>query len=116
MVQMDTAEPKRDENLRKAMKITAHPLVRADIDIAADRIAADGKTPTQLPLTLTLLGKSQKITATISNWQLQGKRASFDLDFPVSLKSSGIVVPSVLLFIRVGDLVKVHAPVILTQP
>lgn len=112
---MDTAEAKRDENMRKAMKVTDHPLISAAIDVPADQIAADGKTPTQLPMTLTLLGKPQKVTATITKWKLVGGKATFDLDFPVSMKASGISVPTVLLFIRVGDGVKVHASVTLTQ-
>ncbi len=112
---MDTAEAKRDENMRKAMKVTDHPLISGLIDVPASQIAADGKTPTKLPMTLTLLGKPQKVTATITNWKLVGGKATFDLDFPVSMKDSGISVPTVLLFIRVGDGVKVHASVTLTQ-
>jgi hypothetical protein len=112
---MDTAEAKRDENMHKAMKVTDHPLISAAIDVPANQIAADGKTPTKLPMTLTLLGKPQKVTAMITNWKLAGGKATFDLDFPVSMKASGISVPTVLLFIRVGDGVKVHASVTLTQ-
>jgi hypothetical protein len=97
------------------MKVTDHPLISASIDVPADQIAADGKTPTKLPMTLTLLGKPTKVTATITNWKLVVGKATFDLDFPVSMKASGISVPTVLLFIRVGDGVKVHASVTLTQ-
>jgi hypothetical protein len=67
-------------------------------------------------LALTLLGKPQNITGTISNWQLKGGKASFDLEFPVSMKASGISVPSVLFIIRVGDAITVRAHVTLTQP
>jgi hypothetical protein len=112
---MDTDEAKRDENMRKAMKVTDYPLIRASIDVSADKIAADGKTPTKLPMTLTLLGKPQQVLATITNWKLTGSKATFDLDFPVSMKASGISVPTVLLFIKVGDSIKVHASVTLTQ-
>ncbi len=114
-VKMDTEEAKRDENMRKAMKVTDYPLIRASIDVAADKIAADGKTPTKLPMTLTLLGKPQQVLATITNWKLTGGKATFDLDFPISMKASGISVPTVLLFIKVGDSIKVHASVTLTQ-
>jgi polyisoprenoid-binding protein YceI len=114
-VKMDTDEAKRDENMRKAMKVADYPLIRASIDVAADKIAADGKTPTQLPMTLTLLGKPQQVLATITNWKLTGGKATFDLDFPISMKASGISVPTVLLFIKVGDSIKVHASVTLTQ-
>jgi len=52
---------------------------------------------------------------TISKWKLNGGKATFDLDFPVLMKASGIAVPAVLVFIRVGDAVTVHASVTLTQ-
>lgn len=113
---MDTAEPKRDENMRKAMKVTEYPLIEAEIDAAVGEVSQDGKTPTTLPMKLKLLGKEQSVRGRISQWKLVGKKATFDLDFDVSLKASGIEVPSVLLFIRVGDAVKVHASVTLTQP
>lgn len=113
---MDTAEPKRDENMRKAMKVTEHPWIEAEIDAAVSEVSQDGKTPATLPLKLKLLGKEQGVQGRISQWKLVGKKATFDLDFDVSLKASGIEVPSVLLFIRVGDAVKVHASVTLTQP
>lgn len=113
--EMDTAEAKRDENMRKAMKVTEHPLIQAVIDAPADKIAADLKAPTRLPMTLTLLGKPQQITGTIRNFRRDGGKVTFDLEFPVSMKASGIQVPSVLLFIRVGDGVMVRASVTLTQ-
>ncbi|MEZ5387454.1 MAG: YceI family protein [Prosthecobacter sp.] len=111
---MDTAEPKRDANMRKAMKVTEHPLIIGKIDAKFSEIAGAG-TPTTLPVELNLLGKPQKVTGTISNWKLNGKTATFDLDFPVSMKASGISVPTVLLFIKVGDGVKVHASVVLSK-
>lgn len=111
---MDTAEPKRDANMLKAMQVNSHPLIVGKIDAKFSEIAAAGK-PTKLPIELDLLGKSQNVTGTISNWKLNGRKASFDLDFPVSMKASGISVPAVLIFIRVGDGVQVHASVTLTQ-
>jgi len=111
---MDTAEPKRDANMRKAMKVTDHPLIIGKIGAPFDRIAKDG-APAVLPIELHLLGKPQKVSGTISNWRLKGSKATFDLDFPVSLKASGITVPAVLLFIKVGDGVKVHASVTLIK-
>jgi hypothetical protein len=112
---MDTAEAKRDENMRKAMMVTEHPIILGEIDAKFNEIAPTS-TPTQLPLTLTLLGKAQKVNATISNWKISGNKATFDLDFDLSLKKSVITVPTVLLFIRVGDIMKMHTSVKLTRP
>ncbi|MBV6501702.1 MAG: hypothetical protein CJBNEKGG_04220 [Prosthecobacter sp.] len=112
---MDTDEPRRDENMHKAMKAAEHPLITAEIDVPAGRIASDLKTPTQLPMTLTLLGRPLQVTAVVSSFKQQDGGITFDLDFPLSMKAGGISVPSVLYFIRVGDVVKIHASVTLTQ-
>lgn len=115
VAKMDTAEPKRDQNMRKAMKSEDHPLITATIDVPARKIAPDLKTPAKLPIVLTLLGRPQSVSATISNWKQEDGLATFDLDFPVSMKASGISVPPLLVFIRVGDVVRVHASVRLTR-
>ena len=112
---MDTAEPRRDENMRKAMKTSEHPLITAEIDVPADKIASDLRTPTQLPMTLTLLGNPLQVIGSVSSFKQQDGRITFDMDFPISMKAGGISVPSVLYFIRVGDVVKIHASVTLTQ-
>lgn len=108
---MNTAEAKRDENMRKAMKADAYPLITGVIDASFTAIRQGDAAPASLPLKLTLLDKTQDITGRISNWKLNGDKASFDLDFNLSLKTSGIKVPSVLLVIRVGDTIKVHCAV-----
>lgn len=115
VAKMDTAEPKRDENMRKAMEAGAHPLITAVIDTPFAAIRQGDATPATLPLKLTLLGKTQTIMGKISHWKQEGDKATFDLDFDLSLKKSDIKVPSVLLVIRVGDTVRVHAAVSLKR-
>ncbi|MBB5032521.1 YceI family protein [Prosthecobacter vanneervenii] len=112
---MDTAEAKRDENMRKAMQATAHPLITALIDTPFTAIRQGDAAPATLPLKLTMLGQTQTVIGKISRWHHQGDKASFDLDIDLSLKKSGITVPSVLLFIRVGDAIRVHASVSLKR-
>lgn len=115
VAKMDTAEAKRDENMRKAMQATAHPLITGVIDAPFTAIRQGEAAPATLPLKLTMLGKTQTLTGRISNWKHRGDKATFDLDFDLSLKKSDIKVPSVLLFIRVGDTIKVHAAVSLKR-
>lgn len=113
--EMDTADKRRDANMHRCMKVTEHPLIEAVIDTPVALVAADGKTPTQLPFTLNLLGRSLPVQGSVSRWQRTGTRAEFDLDFDVSLKAAGIEVPSVLWLIRVGDTIKLRATVQLTR-
>ncbi len=115
VAKMDTAEADRDEKMREAMQAAAHPLITGVINTPFTAIRQGDATPSALPLKLTLLGKTQTITGRISNWQHRGDTATFDLDFDLSLKKSDIKVPSVLLFIRVGDTIKVHAAVSLKR-
>lgn len=109
---MDTHEPKRDENMRKAMKVVDFPLITARMDTVFTHIlSSSDKEPATLPFKLSLLGKTHDVVGAISKWELKGNTATFDLDFELSMKKCGISVPSVLLVIRVGDTVKVHAQV-----
>ena len=114
---MDTAEEGRDKNLRKAMKIESHPLISATMNAPFSAIL-DTKTgePTKLPFKLTLLGKEHAVSGKIGQWKSDDKTASFELDFELSLKDCGITVPTVLLFIKVGDTIKLHAKVKLQRP
>ena len=113
--EMDTAEAKRDEAMRKAMKVPEHPLITGVIDTPFAALHPGDMKPAKLPLKLTLLGKTQTFMGKISHWKQQGDQASFDLDFTLSLSTSDIKPPSVLLFIRVGDTIKVHAAVSLKR-
>ncbi|RBP46456.1 YceI-like domain-containing protein [Roseimicrobium gellanilyticum] len=114
--EMDTKESKRDENMRKALRASDHPLVVGDIDTQFSHLTPGiGATPQVLPFNLVIMGKSQSSVATISNWKQKGDSASFEMDFDVSMKTYSIRVPSVMLVIRVGDVVKVHAKVTLEK-
>lgn len=113
--EMDTADKRRDAVMHRCMQVTEHPLIEAVIDVPAKNVAADGKTPTRLPLTLKLTGKSHAMVADIRNWRLSGDKAEFDLHSDLSLKQAGIVIPSVLWVIRVGDTIRLHAAVQLTR-
>lgn len=115
VAKMDTAEAKRDENMRASMKAAAHPLIEGKIDAAFTEISGGQAVPVKLPMQLTLLGKPQKVEARISNWKLNGDKATFDLDWDLSLKACGIKVPSVMVVIRVGDTIKLHSSVTLKR-
>ena len=113
---MDTAEPDRDKNMRKAMNATSFPLVTGTIDAPFSQIMdAQTKHPATLPLALELLGRKHNVNARISHWEATDKTSNFDLDFKLSLKECGITVPSVLLVVRVGDTIKLHATVKLVR-
>ncbi len=109
---MDTAEPERDQNMRKAMDATGFPLITATLDAPFTQIMDPAsKAPAMLPFTLELLGKKHAVSGRISQWVKTETDASFDLEFELSLKDCGINVPAKLLVIRVGDTIKLNASV-----
>ncbi|MEZ0275617.1 MAG: YceI family protein [Roseimicrobium sp.] len=113
---MDTDNDKRDANMYKAMKVADHPLIEGKFqDVSFASIMPDGKTPSKLPFSLTLVGKRHDVAATVSNWKLSGDTATFDLNFNLSLKECGITVPAAMLVVKVGDTVKVSAAVKLVR-
>jgi polyisoprenoid-binding protein YceI len=112
---MDTDKKKRDDNMHADMKVTKYPLIIGEMNTAFEKIMPNGRAPTKLPFTLTIMGKPQAVNGSITDWSLKGNTATFDLDFELSLKKCDIEVPSVLLFINVGDTIKLHAPVKLVR-
>ena len=93
-----------------------HPLIEGKFqDVSFVSIMPDGKTPSKLPFSLTLVGKRHDVAATVSNWKLSGDTATFDLNFNLSLKDCGITVPAAMLVVKVGDTVKVSAAVKLVR-
>lgn len=113
---MDTDNDKRDATMHKSMKVSDHPLIEGTFqDVSFASIMPDGKTPSKLPFSLTLLGKRHDVLASVSNWKLGEDTATFDVSFSLSLKQCGIHVPSAMLVVRVGDTVKVNASVKLVR-
>ena len=74
-----------------------------------------GKLPAAVRLELVVLGQARVVEARATNWAVAADRVSVDLDFPVSLDAWGIERPSFLMFIRVGDEVRVRVRVELTR-
>lgn len=119
---MDTAKPKRDQKMHDSMDVSTHTEVVVTLpkgtNMAQTKPATENEKlrPTQIPFTLTLLGKDQQMVGTISNWKHADGIATFKVTFTVSLKASGIKVPAVLGFVRVGDEITVEADLVLLSP
>lgn len=103
---------KRDANMLVAMKADEHPLVVGEFDAALPKGFLEGGEA-ELPVRISLLGRPRQVACKASNWRLVDGEASFDVEFPVSLKEAGIEIPTVMFFIRVADQVTVRTHVTL---
>ena len=110
VVEMDTENEGRDEKMHKAMRAEEHPLIIGNADWRIPRdLVHEG--PGKVPIALTLLGGKRTVEATVTGWKRTEAGLEFDCEFSLSLKENGIEIPSFLLFIKVGDEIRVKTRV-----
>ncbi|NOY00592.1 MAG: YceI family protein [Verrucomicrobia bacterium] len=119
-VKMDTASKKRDANMHDVMKVSTFTDIVVDVinlkpDNTKPVFEEAVPRPTIIPFTLTIKGKKQQLTGTVSAWFYSEDTIKCTVSFPVSLKTSGIVVPTVLGFIKVDDQILVDAKLTLKK-
>ncbi|MCF6311976.1 MAG: YceI family protein [Verrucomicrobiales bacterium] len=111
---MDTKSTNRDAKMHEVLQVTAFPNIEVKLnDLMASNTnpitEANIPRPTIIPFTLTIKGKKQQITGKVSDWAYADDKITCSVSFPVSLKKSKLVVPSVLGFIKVQDEILVVA-------
>jgi len=121
VAKMDTGNKKRDVKMREAMEVSTYPDIVAEVvdwTFAAAGPAGDGSPPhpAAIPFTLMMKGKKQKLRGTVADWSATGNAITCTISFPVSLKTSGIVVPTVLGLVKVDDQIQVKAKLALGKP
>jgi len=117
---MVTGNKKRDANMYKSLAATTFPNIVveiSDLRASSTKPVMDGPVPrpTVIPFTLYLKGKKQKMIGKVSNWSYSDTVISYTISFPVSLKASGIEVPSILGVVKVADEIQVKAKLTLRK-
>lgn len=114
IVKLETGKKKRDVEMQHMFHAEKHPLIAG----RAPRAAVLGLQPAaeavELPVTLVIAGRTQDVTAQVTQVQRADGQLSFQADFDVSLKAFGLKPPSIMKIINVGDTVKVTTRVSLT--
>jgi hypothetical protein len=117
ITRMSTAEKDRDQNMWKMFNAAKHRLMKITVPETPESALrpVNGK-PGAMPITLTIAGTPGTVTGAVSNLKEMATTASFDLQFPVSLKAFNLKPPSTLVgLIKVGDTVSVSVHVTLTR-
>jgi polyisoprenoid-binding protein YceI len=104
VARMDTQHAKRDENMRTMFEATRFPLITGVLAPVQINPAA----ATQVPLELTIRGRSLTVPATLTGWRMEDNVLHFELDMTLSLQQFGLSPPVLLGFIKVGDAVPVQ--------
>jgi polyisoprenoid-binding protein YceI len=104
---MNTANNKRDAEMRRMFDEPAFPVIRG--------VVTDAPVPTtattNIVMDLTIRDVTKPVTVTITDWQAQARGYRFHGAVKVSLKEFGLKAPAVLGLIRVADTVTFDADV-----
>jgi hypothetical protein len=113
--EMDTKNRKRDKQMQEMFESDRFPHIRAvlsalDPDKIRQEMRKDAHGKGTVEITLKIREIEQRIQATVSNLRETPGRVSFDVEFPVSLKTYNLKPPSPFFgAIRVGDKIAVNA-------
>jgi hypothetical protein len=110
---MDTDNERRDRQMRKMFDSERYPHIQGTIPpFDPFRIAAQLAAPplegTPLEFDLKIRDVSHRVQASAMNFQETAGEISFEMEFPLSLKTYQLEPPTALGFIRVGDQIQVR--------
>ncbi len=104
IAKLDTGKKKRDVEMQHMFHMEQHPELTGVAKLA-DLSKLEGAG--DVPVSLTIAGVTQELTAHISDVKRTDGKWSFTAQFDISLKTFGLKPPSIMKIINVGDVVKV---------
>ncbi len=113
-----TGYDERDRDMHWMFDAIDFPSIVAEFPHIASEAYESERLDEAAPLEfrLTIRDVTRPMTAKVSHWVRNGDHASFDAEFDVSTSSFGLKVPTLLGFLRVGDIVTVRAHIELERP
>lgn len=113
-----TGDDQRDNDMHWMFDSDHFPSIVAEFPHIESAAYGDERLDEAPPLAfqLTIRDVTQAMSARVSHWVRHEDRASFDADFDVSASSFELDVPTLLGFLRVGDIINVRAHVELEFP
>ncbi|MDF3128594.1 YceI family protein [Kiritimatiellaeota bacterium B1221] len=109
---LSTDHKKRDRNMLKMFEPDDHPEIRGTIK----NWHLSGKEATDQILILNIHGQSLEVPVRMEAYEITPEGKVLNGSFTLSLKACDLKRPSVMGVIRVGDEVKLHVKLLLTQP
>lgn len=111
---METGKKKRDTEMFHMFHADEFPTLSGSSPAEAIRSLVPSEAPQILPIQFTMHGVTNEVEGAVSNVEKNGDELSFDVDFPLTLSAFGLKAPSVMMMIRVSDVVKVSSHVTLS--
>jgi hypothetical protein len=110
---LDTGWDERDGDMHWMFDAIHYPIIVAEFP-HIESAAYEGDHPNESPpldFRLTIREVTRPMTAKVTHWVRAGDRASLDAEFDVSASVFELRLPTLLGFLRVGDIINVRAQI-----
>ena len=107
---MSTNKKKRDKEMHKMFRIPEYSFISGEVKgVELDTLKTGDTHPEQFVFEMTIIGATQEMAATATNWREDDQGMSFDTEFIVSMSDFGLKPKKLMKFIHVYDDVPVKA-------
>jgi len=115
IAKMETGKKKRDKEMLHMFHADEFPQLSGSVSSAALLALEPAEDAVDLPIQFVMHGVTNEVVGKVSNVTKTEDETSFDLAFPLSLKEFGLKAPSVMMMIRVNNIVNVASRVTLSS-
>lgn len=115
IAKMETGKKKRDKEMLHMFHADEFPQLSGSASTAAILALEPVEDAVDLPIEFVMHGVTNEVIGKVTNVKKDEGELSFDLAFPLSLKEFGLKAPSVMLMIRVNNIVNVTSRVTLSK-
>jgi len=115
IAKMETGKKKRDKEMLHMFHAEEFPQLSGSASSAAILALEPSEAEVDLPVEFVMHGVTNEVIGKVSNVVKTDEAVSFDLAFPLSLKEFDLKAPSIMMMIRVNNIVNVNSHVTLSK-
>jgi len=114
IAKMETGKKKRDKEMLHMFHADEFPTITGTASTASILALAPSTDAVELPLEVAMHAITKPVTGKVTNVTRTDSDVSFDLEFPLALSEFDLKAPSIMMMIKVADVVQVTSHVTLT--
>lgn len=115
IAKMETGKKKRDKEMMHMFHADEFPSLSGSADVASIMALQPSEEAIDLPIEFTMHGVTREVTGKVTNINRTETGLSFEVAFPLALSDFGLKAPSVMMMIRVNNIVNVTSRVALSS-
>jgi polyisoprenoid-binding protein YceI len=115
IAKMETGKKKRDTEMMHMFHADEFPTITGTASAASIRALKPSDEAVEIPVDVVMHAITKTVAGKITNVTHTGSDTSFDLEFPLVLSEFDLKAPSIMMMIKVADVVQVSSRVTLTE-